>query len=579
VRARRWTVVVGIVVAAAILALLAVRGDWLSGGGPPPAPPRVPRPLAPAPPRQAVGYVRDANGHPIAGVTLRLARSRRAATTDGEGRYELSAPASGTLEAVARGYARQYVALEPSPPGQGARIDYALARTRVGAHPAANSADRVILWAGCDRIAGMSAATVQRWIDRGVDGFVCSVGWLRDLGGTNDFSGARGASLDGEGFALQRKLRASAVVKQARRGRLKLYLGMYASDSNNKQTPFREWFDDRAWGSAVIPHARDLAAAARSLGMAGVAIDQELYETSGGDPSWSWRYPGNTHSEADTRARAVARGRELMQAFVSAFPGVEVAAYATQLRDSWEDKVQEVVNHQPTAFDDDLRLDLWNGMTSVQGYSAILWLDAIFYKTPHLGDDWEPALRYNASSVYSLLSRHFSNWAYASQRLNLSPFAWVDAGPSEFERARGSDYVKRQLQAFRRWGTGGAFGIYAHDEFTKFDYGPYEDAIREASTPGTVDERPPQLSVASTAGPLAGTASDDFAIRVVRWYDDEGGFGAAKMSWQPSARPQDGYRGQVAWTVDGSMAAGRRVTVVAEDIKGLATTRTLTIGR
>jgi len=568
------------VVCAVVLALLAVRGDWLFGGGPLPGPPRVPPPMAPARPGQVVGYVRDANAHPIAGVRVRVVGARRETKTDGEGRYELSAAAmSGTLEAVAPDYARQRVALEPAPPGQGARIDYALARTRVGAHPAANSADRVILWAGCDRIAALSAAAVQRWIDRGVDGFVCSVGALRNLGGEHDFTGARGASLDGDGFALQRKLRASAVVKQARRGRLKLYLGMYASDSKNEQTPFKEWFDDRAWARDVIPHARDLAAAARSLGLAGVAIDQELYETSGGDPSWSWNYPGNSHSEADTRARAVSRGHELMQAFVSAFPGVEVAAYATQLRDSWEDKVQEVINKAPHSFDDDLRLDLWNGMTSVQGYSAILWLDAIFYKTPHLGDRWEPGLRYNASSVYSLLSRRFSNWSYASERLHLSPFAWIDEGPSEFERARGSDYVKRQLQAFRRWGMGGAFGIYAYDDFEKFDYGPYEDAIRAASTPATVDERPPKLSVALTAGRLSGTASDDFAIRVVRWYDDEGRFGTAKMTWRPSGSPQDGYRGSVAWTVDGLGARARRVTVVAEDIKGWATTRTLTIAR
>ena len=250
-RTRRSTVVVAIV-GAAILGLLAVRGDWFSGGGSPPAPPRVPSPLAPAPAGQVVGYVRDANGHPIAGATLRLVGSRRRATTDGEGRYELPAAARGTLEAVAPGHARQHVALEPWPPGQGVRIDYALARTRIAAHPPVNSADRVILWAGCDRIAGLSATAVQRWIDRGVDGFVCSAGWLRDLGGTNDFSGAPGASLDGEGFALQRKLRASAVVKEARRGRLKLYLGMYASDSHNKQTPFKEWFDDRAWARTVI---------------------------------------------------------------------------------------------------------------------------------------------------------------------------------------------------------------------------------------------------------------------------------------------------------------------------------------
>ena len=53
-------------------------------------------------------------------------------------------PRAGRWEAVAPGHARQHVALEPWPPGQGVRIDYALARTRIAAHPPVNSADRVI---------------------------------------------------------------------------------------------------------------------------------------------------------------------------------------------------------------------------------------------------------------------------------------------------------------------------------------------------------------------------------------------------------------------------------------------------
>jgi len=65
----------------------------------------------------------------------------------------------------------------------------------------------------------------------------------------------------------------------------------------------------------------------------------------------------------------------------------------------------------------------------------------------------------------------------------------------------------------------------------------------------------------------------------VRWYDAEGGFGTAKTTWRPSGSPEDGYRGSVMWTVDGLGARARRVTVVAEDIKGWATTRTLTIRR
>lgn len=586
---------VGVVVAAVIVALVTLSDGGLPDRDPPPAPPPSGRPLPASEPGRATGYVRELSGAPIAGARVKLVGSDASARSDESGRYELDLPAAtGTLEASAGAHAAQQVKLQRPPPGQGERVDYTLARTSSGGLPeGANSADRVVLWAGCDRIAALSAAEVDRWIKRGIDGFVCSAGRLRSMGGEHEFTRDAGRATDGDGYALQRRLRGSAVVKQARQGRLKLYLGFYASDFNNEQTPFKEWFDDQAWSQEVIPQVRGLAAAARSLDFAGVAIDQELYPGGGGEPSWSWNYPGHTRSEAETRERVTSRGRELMQAFVSAYPGLEIVAYATQLRDSWEDKVQEVVNNKPDSFDSDVRLDLWNGMTSVQGYSAIWWLDAIFYKIPHLGKGWEPGLQYNASSVYSMLSRNFSNWRYASQRLHLTPFAWIDKGPSsEFERAREPAYVDEQLAAFRKWGTGGAFGIFAFGEFGKFDYGPYEDAIQGSSAPATVDKQPPRLELTEPSSGnrveargdrrrITGSASDNFAIRVVRWYDERGRFGTAKLEWQERGSPTSGYDSATTWSIDDLPVdrSPNRITIVAEDIKGLATTRVLTAGR
>jgi hypothetical protein len=569
----------GVVAAALIVALVAVSGDESARRATPPPPPPAPRPLAPGGPGQVVGYVRDAEGRPIGRARVRVVGTGRQTATDRRGRYELrEADATGTLEAAARGHAAQQVALAPAPGGRGSRIDFSLARTRAG--DTTNSADRVIVWADCARVAALGAAEVERWIDRGVDGFVCSAGRLRSMGGEHEFSGDR-ARLSGQGYALQRQLAGSAVVRQARRGRLRLYLGIYASDATNPQTPFKEWFDDQGWAQEVLPQARELAAAARSLDFAGVALDQELYPTGGAEPSWAWDYPGHTRTEPEARERVTARGRELMQAFVSGYPGLELVGYATQLRDSWEEKVQAEINNSPDSFDSDVRLDLWNGMTSVQGYSAIWWLDAIFYKTPHLGKSWDPGLQYNAASVYSLLSRSLSNWAYASERLHLSPFAWIDKGPSsEFERARDPEYVDEQLQAFREWGAGGAFGVFAFGDFAKFDYAPYDDAIRGASTPKRVDTQPPRLTVAAGAGGrLSGTAEDNLAIRVVRWYDGQGRFGTAETSWDASGSPDHGYSGRVSWSIDRLPGrAGERVTIVAEDVKGLASTRTVTLG-
>jgi hypothetical protein len=572
----RAAAALGLVVVAVGLALILLDDGGEKRVGAPPAPPGAARPIEPGAGNVA-GYVRDANGNPVAGARVSVAGGDASTESGRDGRYQLSAAGSrGTLTVVAPGHAEQQAGLAGLP-AAGARIDFSLARTRA-ADSAPNSADRPILWAGCDRIAALDADAVERWIDRGIDGFVCSAGRLKSMGGSVEFNGVPNAQLDGEGFALQRTLRDSAVVREARRGRLKLYLGVYVSDASNEQTPFKEWFDDQAWANEVIPQMREVASAARTLGFAGVALDQELYPTGGGEPSWTWDYPGHTRTEPEARERVTTRGRELMRAFVEGYPGLELIGYATQLRDSWEEKVQAEVNQKPDSFDSDVRLDLWNGITSVEGWSGIYWLDAIFYKTPHLGRRWDPGLQYNAASVYAMLSRRLSNWPYASERLHLTPFGWIDKGPSsDFERPRSSSYVDRQLSAFRRWGTGGAFGIFAFGEFQKFDYGPYENAIRRASTPAAVDRRPPTLTVASGGGggAASGTADDDSAIRVVRWYDDRGRFGTAKLTWRESGNPNKGFDARVEWTIDSLPPGARGVTIVAEDVKGLASVRRL----
>jgi hypothetical protein len=82
-------------------------------------------------------------------------------------------------------------------------------------------------------------------------------------------------------------------------------------------------------------------------------------------------------------------------------------------------------------------------------------VDGIFNKTPQLsGVSWDAALRYNASAVYSVLSRRFSNWRYASSRLHISPFSWISSGRTTWEQARAPEHVAAQLDAFRTWGTG-----------------------------------------------------------------------------------------------------------------------------
>jgi hypothetical protein len=554
------------------------------------------KPLANPGPGRIAGYVRDANGNPVAGARVRVGGTGRGTRANSKGRYVLRVPRGArALLAEHSAYATQAVGLAGRAV-RGHRIDFWLAATSVERAPASNSADALIFWLECSRVAEMSAAEVKRLVADGVDGFVCMAGRLRTMGGAAHFTGDANASLDGTAYDLQRRLRGSAVAKLARNGRLRLYLGFKSADYLNPRTPFKEWFDDADWSRSVLEPVRELAAAARSLGFAGVALDQEPYPGKGGarTASWNWNYPGNTRSEQEVRAQVERRGRQLMTAMLAGYPGLELVAYNTFIAGTWADKVQEVINQQFGVYADDVRLDLWAGLSSVPGYAAIRWFDSIFYKTPHIGRDWAVALEDNANSTYSVLSRRFPNWDYASSRLHVTPFSWINDGPrdTEYDDANPPDEVAEQLAAFRDWGTGGMFGNFAYGDPAGFDYRPYAGAMRSASTPGLVDRERPELSVTSPASgeaieatgdhlDLAGTAHDNYAIRLVRWYDGNGRFGTAELAWDADESLSPDRTWITRWRIRGvPLSPGiNRIAVVAEDIKGLATVRRLTVRR
>src|SRR4051794_808169 len=401
--------------------------------------------------------------------------------------------------------------------------------------PAIDSADGLTFWLRCDQVVGLTNAELNSWKSRGVDGFVCMVGHLRGMGGTQDFTGDSAASLSGDRYQLQRELRDSNIVGRAAARGMKMYLGAKLVNYWNPATPLRDWFDDAGWSQLVLPKVSDLAAAAKLLGFAGLAFDQELYPQQGNlsTASWDWNYPGNTHTEAEVRAKARQRGRELMSAIVGAFPGAQLMAYDVEFPETWFELVQQVVNGKQDAFAARLDINFWDGLLSAGGYGAIRLIDATFYKSPQVGT-WDNALQYNANRLASLFSRRLSNWQYASSRLFVSPFSWIDPGPSSsaYDDARPPAYVKEQLLAFRRWGMGGEFANYVYgDHLSTFDFSPYVSPMQEATPPAAVDSVDPTLTVTSqitSAGPpptIEGTAHDNLAIWAVRWHDDRGGSG------------------------------------------------------
>ena len=144
-----------------------------------------------------------------------------------------------------------------------------------------------------------------------------------------------------------------------------------------------------------------------------------------------------------------------------------------------------------------MQINFWDGLTAVDGYAKVLFLDAMFYRDPGLpGASWDAALQYQDNSLFAVLSQRFSNWAYASSRVGVSPFGWIDnggAGGGTYNESRPPAYVAGQLQAFRRWSMDGTFAIFAFNPLDKFDYTPYVAAMRAVSL--TVDHERPRLSV------------------------------------------------------------------------------------
>ncbi|MFL5479900.1 MAG: hypothetical protein ACJ79X_12860, partial [Gemmatimonadaceae bacterium] len=350
------------------------------------------------------------------------------------------------------------------------------------------NAHRVILWTRYEDLVKLTDAQLDMWKSRGVDGFVVQTRYLREMGGLEAWTGdsqdpLSSTPIEGSDVHIeQRTLRDRQFAQRCHARGLSAYLGFDLSNYHNLSTPLKVWNDDTGWDQVVVPMVRGVAGAARLLGMDGLATDSEMYRSE--DQTWNWNYPGVTQSEATVRALARQRGRQFMKAVLEGFPNVTIINYRIEIPGDWEEKVQRQVNHVVGIWDKSVFPDFWNGIVDTEGFRAIYFLDPIFYKSWQVGSGWEEALDYNTKGVTATLSKRWDNWAYVSHRFFLSPFAWIDPGPSagSFDDARPVDYVTKQLDAFHRWGEGNLFGIYAQ-HILDFDYTPYVPAMQAASTP------------------------------------------------------------------------------------------------
>jgi hypothetical protein len=439
-------------------------------------------------------------------------------------------------------------------------------------------------------------AKLEQWKARGAAGFVCTTNYLNGLGGTQAFTGDLGSDLTLPGYTLERTLADSDFAVRAKALGLVAYLGFYLVNYHNTQTPLAEWFDDTAWSETVLPDVRLLAAGARVLGFEGVAFDQELYPQSGdvSTASWNWGYPGNVHTQQAVRREVRARGQQIMTALLRGFPGLSIVAYDTLFPGTWDATVQQAAKGVTDPYGQSVQLDFWDGLTSVDGYGHVLFLDATFYKQPGVsGASWDAALQYQQNSFFSVLSQHLSNWSYAWSRVYESPFAWIDgdvAHEGSYAAPRSVPYVAKQLGAFEHWTMDGTYGIYAYGPLETFDYRPYVPTLRETAQASSVRPPTPELFVVASSGGgthapgarrmivIHGYATDRYAIRAVYWRDGHRQVAAA-MSWQRGdGNDALGWDWKMSWTVRVTATSGaHRFALVAVSTSGLTTTRTVVI--
>jgi hypothetical protein len=262
-------------------------------------------------------------------------------------------------------------------------------------------------------------------------------------------------------------------------------------------------------------------------------------------------------------------------------------------------------------------MPFWDGMTSVEGYKNIRYQNSIFYKVTHRPSGWDNALQYDQNRIFAFFSNRFSNWDYAASRFSITPFSWIDddckSEPFSFNRS--TEQVTNQLAAMHKWGMDGQFSNYTYGQnFTSKNYGDYYSddpvvctsklkdypnlrpynylpAIKAASQPSVIDSVNPSLSFSSpitgatystnqNSFNLTGTSTDNMAIRYVKWANDRGGSGIAKLSWQIiSGDYRSGFVWQMDWDIAGIplQSGTNNITVTVEDTKGLTSTKTLQV--
>ncbi len=222
----------------------------------------------------------------------------------------------------------------------------------------------------------------------------------------------------------------SSAAPGAAAAGLDVYLSFYLQNYWNAKTPMIDWFDapDQSgyhWAD-FIDAVQAAAAQARTLGCKGVAIDTEMYPSSGGVATWAWNYPGNAQKHAPTMVMAQNRGVSVGQAIQSGCPGATIIVYLSghsMLPRLYLDKLQ-AFNNQSNHTARLAVLPFMRGLVSAS--KTVIFLDSTFYKPPNVlggpygGDADGGWARSLAATTEGFAALNLGTNAF------ISPFIWLD---------------------------------------------------------------------------------------------------------------------------------------------------------
>lgn len=309
-----------------------------------------------------------------------------------------------------------------------------------------------------------SDSDLDEWVARSIKRVVLVTNALYGFGGSYAFTSAASPTFDGgDGrtgpqWQYHAQIKNSNIVARAASRGITMILGHHMNDLDGVDgSPVPgDWFDDTHW-NRLLSHSLDgqglaeFAAAAKNLGMRGIGYDPEAApQNGGGQGSWKWNYPLNTHSQAQVRTAAFNRGVQtsLIVHGVTGFPGGEFYMYlptSQDLRHGWTEDYNAVnagdggVYGNGTVLADNVVDDFLNGFWSVTGYGKVYLGKSIFYKPGNLGGPsgrvWKAMIRYDVLNTFARISREYARPDILLPLLRITPFTWFDAGEGTGEYA------------------------------------------------------------------------------------------------------------------------------------------------